>query len=56
MAEQQSLSDLKMNHPMPWNYFVVPGSGLIIVHDATGKEVPLLTLLEFTRFITGKIA
>jgi hypothetical protein len=49
-----SLTALKAQHPMPWGYVTLP-TGLIIAQDANGNEVPLLTLLNFVGFITGKL-
>lgn len=51
----ETLTALKASHPMPWGYVTIPGTGTLVLLDSHGKEVPLLTVLDFMTYITGKI-
>jgi len=41
--------------PFPWRTIAHP-NGRVQVFDATGKEVPLFMMVEFTCFITSVMA
>lgn len=43
-----SIKEIVTAFPAPWNRITHP-NGLIQVVDAAGKEVPLLTLLDFAQ-------
>lgn len=51
MNESISIADLRKLYPFPWTHIVF-GRGLIQVSDATGKEVPILTMVAFLSTIT----
>lgn len=52
--DKDDINNLKATHPMPWAYIIHP-NGLVVIMDASGKELPLMTMLEFVRFITEKM-
>lgn len=46
-----TIEDLKRASPFPWRYMIGP-KGQIAVVDSVGKQVPLLTLLDFVCAVT----
>jgi hypothetical protein len=49
-----NVGELRAKHPFPWHYTVEP-NGNILVTDATGRVVPLFTLLDFVVGVTQSI-
>lgn len=46
------IKQVRANHPFPWSQAIFP-NGIVVLLDATGKEVPLFTITEFTVFLTN---
>ena len=46
------VKQIRVAFPFPWGHAIHP-NGLVQVIDATGKEVPLFTLIEFASFLTN---
>jgi hypothetical protein len=49
-----NIAELKKTHPMPWRYVALGGN--IILTDASKKEVPLFTLLDFACTVSAGMA
>jgi hypothetical protein len=49
-----NIAQLRVQHPMPWKYTTI--NGIVLVHDAAGKEVQLFTMLDFVCLVSTAMA
>lgn len=59
MNDTRNLNEITAQHPLPWSQATLPGirGGMaqVAVFDATGREVPLFTLLRIVQLVTVQL-
>jgi hypothetical protein len=51
MDDKSPLSQIRRNFPFPWTHIAF-ANGLLRVNDATGKEVPIFTMIGLIEHVT----
>ncbi|WP_323016511.1 hypothetical protein [Castellaniella sp.] len=49
-----TIKEIRQQHPFPWTELIVGGT--IVVKDANGMQVGLLTIIEFVKQVTAGMA